>query len=118
MLPNRALIVCKDLNDAYELLAFLESTGEAWWYEEGNPHMCYESAHAYDNCPEKTLCYSLQDSGEVGYCFASWYHNEDERSNWENQDDPSWNYISVEDFIAKCTGENPNETEISLEGLL
>lgn len=118
MLPNRALIVCKDSEEAEDLLDFLESTGEAWWYEEGNPCMYYGSCHAYDNCPEKTLCYSLLESGEVGYCYTSWYRDEAYSKVWENQDDPSWNYISVSEFIAKCNEAASDQTEISLEGLL
>ena len=61
--------------------------------------------------------YSLRDN-YVGYCDPEWYHAEQRRDEWENQEDPSWNYISVSDFIAKCDGVSPDQTEISLEGLL
>ena len=118
MLPNRALIVCKDSNEAEYLLDFLESSGEAWWSDKDNPIMYRGSCYAYDGCLDKKLCYSLKEDGEVGYSYASWFHNEAKSADWENQDDPSWNYISVDDFIAKCTGVNPNQTEISLEELL
>ena len=80
--------------------------------------MYHGSCHAYDGSLDRKLCYSIKEDGEVGYCYASWYRNEAERTEWENLDDPSWNYISVSDFIAKCDGVSPDQTEISLEGLL
>ena len=116
MLPNRALIICKDAYEGERVLSFLESTGEAWWYRKGDSRMYYGSCHKYDDSPTTTLCYSLQSDGNVGYAPASWYQEARRRDIWENQDDPSWNYISVSDFIRRCGGED--ETTVSLEGLL
>ena len=120
MLPNRALIVCENASEAYELLDFLAENGARWGnktLDDGKPNnMCYGSC-TWGERNGQILCYNLTDN-YVGYCDPGWYHAECRRDDWENQDDPSWNYISVSDFIAKCNGVAPDQTEISLEGLL
>lgn len=114
MLPNRALIVCDTPEEAYSLLQFLESTGEVYWNYEGR-QMYYESCWSYKD-REEQLCYCL-DHGRVGFCNTSWFKESMQRS-YLNDEDPSWNFISVDEFITRCGGSVKNETEISLEGLI
>ena len=120
MLPNRALIICDNPSEAYELLDFLAANGARWGNpkdDDGEPNNMYYGSCDWGERTGKTLCYSLQDN-YVGYCNPEWYHAEQRRYEWENQDDPSWNFISVDEFIFRCGGSVKNETEISLEGLL
>lgn len=121
MLPNRALIVCDTIDEAEDLLGFLDEQG-AYWGSEDYQDLCINhlerSFSAYRRESEKRLCYILEDGHRVGYCYENWFRYGKYRTNYENLDDPSWNYISVSDFISKCGGELPDQTEISLEGLL
>lgn len=120
MLPNRALIICENQSEAYELLDFLATNGARWGdsqYDYEGPNNMYYGSCDWGERTGAVLCYSLRDN-YVDYCEPGWFHAEQRRDEWENQDDPSWNYISVSDFIAKCDGVYPDQTEISLEGLL
>lgn len=120
MLPNRALIICENPSEARELLDFLAMSGARWGDEgsdDGEPNNMYYGSCDWGDRSGRTLCYNLRDN-YIGYCSPEWYHEEYHRDLWENLDDPSWNYISVSDFISKCDGVDPDQTEISLEGLL
>ena len=120
MLPNRALIICDNPSEAHELLDFLAANGARWGnpkYDDGEPNNMYYGSCNWGEQTGAVLCYSLRDN-YVGYCKPEWYHAEQQRDEWENQEDPSWNFISVDEFISRCGGSVKNETEISLEGLL
>lgn len=118
MLPNRALIVCDNPEEAHELLDFLTANGARWGspaLDDGKPKNMYYSSCTWGERTGAILCYNLKDN-YVGYGDPGWYHAECRRDQWENQEDPFWNYISVSDFIFRCGGED--QTTVSLEGLL
>lgn len=120
MLPNRALIVCETPEEARNLLDFLSDSGARWGnpeYDDGEGSAMYYPSCEYGERTGYMLCYNLTDN-YVGYCSAEWYHSIGERAHWENQDDPTWNYISAPDFIRRCGGSYQDELQICLEELL
>ena len=110
MFPKSSLIVCDSPEEATYLLHFLEDHGIKW----GRPReaMYYESCDCYAYEPDKQLCYYFKNDSVDGYCYADWFREE---VKYQNAEDPSWDFISVSEFISRV---DIQEDEISMEGLL
>ena len=98
--PKKALVVCSNIDEVETLRLFLAENDyplNRYW-DKGFPS--YFSENADRKIHEKT-CYHLMpfvaDRFDIiGWCYPEYYFGTD----FENED-VSWNYISVSDYIAK-----------------
>lgn len=104
LVPKRAIITASSSEEADSLLELLEECGYRWgpW---GN---CWDSHEA-------NTCYSIEPNGEVLYCSRQWYEEHGPSDPcWP--DDPKFQFISAEDFMAICRGCEPKpESEIEID---
>lgn len=104
LVPKRAIITTSSSEEADSLLELLEECGYRWGASEN----CWYSYEA-------NTCYSIEPNGEVLFGSRRWYE-EDGPSDPCWPDDPEFQFISAEDFMAICRGLEPKlESEIEID---
>lgn len=104
LVPKRAIITTSSSDEADSLLELLEECGYRWGASE-NCWYIYEA----------NTCYSIEPNGEVFYGSRRWYE-EDGPSDPCWPEDPEFQFISAEDFMAICRGLEPKlESEIEID---
>lgn len=104
LVPKRAIITTSSSDEADSLLELLEECGYSW-----------RSSRNWWDQYEANTCYSIEPNGEVLFCSRKWYEeNGPSDSCWP--DDPKFQFISAEDFMAICRGLEPKlESEIEID---
>ena len=114
MLPDYALIVVPNVDDADILFDFLDNNGVCWNYRDEPlmPHLEY-TKNRYRRERDKVLTYELHN-GLLEYCYESWYrHN----PSHENKEDDRFNYCNVQEFLELC-GETAMPPQLAILNLL
>lgn len=103
LVPKRAIITTSSSDEAGSLLELLEECGYRWGASEN----CWYSYEA-------NTCYSIEPNGEVLFGSRRWYEEHGPSDPcWP--DDPKFQFISAEDFMAICRGLKPKlESEIEI----
>lgn len=117
MIPAQAVITAKTSREAERLLNFLRADGyhwasgsdSTWWHED-----------------REDTCYDLEDNHVLMHCSREWYE-EQVRSydaggcpddiSWLPPD-RSWLFISTDDFIARCEGEDDIDSNVDISALM
>lgn len=117
MLPDKAVITAKTEEEAQRLLDFLRANGyhwksgsdSTWWVEDG-----------------EDTCYDLEPDNIIMHSSREWY--EEQIRAYENGEDPSdidwipkdksWLFISTDDFISRCSGEDEDTSEVDISALM
>lgn len=104
LVPKRAIITASSPEEADSLLELLEECGYRW----------RASRNWWDHY-EANTCYSIEPNGEVLFCSRKWYEeNGPSDPCWP--EDPEFQFISAEDFMAICRGLEPKlESEIEID---
>ena len=117
MIPDKAVITAQTEEEAKRLIKFLVDHGCQWPYDVDNTN--------WDEDYEST-CYDVERNKQVMHCSREWYedrireydagdHVED--GDWI-PDDRSWLFISTDEFIARCTGEDDMDSNVDISTLL
>lgn len=104
LVPKRAIITTSSSKEADSLLEVLEECGYRW-----------KSSRNWWDQYDANTCYSIEPNGEVLFCSRKWYEeNGPSDPCWP--EDPEFQFISAEDFMAICRGLEPKlESEIEID---
>lgn len=104
LVPKRAIITASSSDEADALLELLEECGYHW-----------RAIKNWWDLYEANTCYSIEPNGEVLFCSRKWYEEHGPSDPcWP--DDPEFQFISAEDFMAICRGCEPKpESEIEID---
>ena len=104
LVPKRAIITTSSSDEADSLLELLEECGYRWCSSE----------NWWDKHKANT-CYTIEPNGAVLYGSRKWFEkNGPSDLSWP--DDPKFQFISAEDFMAICRGLEPKlESEIEID---
>lgn len=117
MIPESAVITAQTEEEAKRLINFLIDNGYLWPYDVGDTNW---------NEDYESTCYDIERSKQIMHCSREWYEDRireyDAGDNVEDGDwipaDRSWLFISTDDFIARCTGEDDMDSPVDISSLL
>ena len=113
-IPDKAIITAKTEAEAERLLDFLQSNG-CTWLDDSSRWSVYQEDMCYDIEPDKRIMFADRvfyemeidslESGEQGpydqYGFIP--------------EDPALRFISTDDFISMCCGENTDAADSNVD---
>ena len=104
LVPKRAIITTSSSDEADSLLELLEECGYCWG----------AISNLWDLYKADT-CYTIEPNGEILFCSRQWFEEHGPFGPcWP--DDPKFQFISAEDFMAICRGLEPKlESEIGID---
>ena len=98
LFPEKALVIASSVEDVENLRCFLLEN----YYPVPNGWQDKFPSYFLTERNEKETCYNISPCeprggtyyDKIGWCDVEWYHG----TEYENED-PSWNYISVAEYI-------------------
>lgn len=117
MVPDKAVITAKTEEEAQRLLDFLKENGYGWasrtdttWWHEDREDTCYDLE------PDKRIMHASHDWYQE-QIVAMEAGEEPDDICWI-PDDRSWLFISTDEFIARCTGEDDMDSNVDISALM
>lgn len=117
MVPDKAVITARTEEEAQRLLDFLRANGYSWGSGSTNTWW-------FDD--REDTCYDLGPDKKIMHASHNWYQEqivameageEPDDICWLPEDG-SWLFISTDDFIARCTGEDDMDSNVDISALM